>query len=144
AILVSGELPLPLAVVSAMAFVLSYFVGERAAGRGRVVWNTGIVAALLYLSVNVVVGALDIVIATSVFAMLLGLHRLFNRRTVADSAYLRLTSLLLISGGAALSGELSFGVCFLVFAVASVWSLTLSHLRSEMEDEAVQNHVADG
>lgn len=144
AILVSGELPVLLAVVSAVAFVVSYFVGERVAGRGRVVWNTGIVAALVYLSVNVVVGALDIVIATSAFAMILGLHRLFNRRTVGDYAYLHLTSLLMISGGAALSGELSFGVCFLVFAVASVWSLTLSHLRSEIEDEAVQNHVADG
>lgn len=144
AILISGEIPLPLAVISALAFVVSYFVGERVAGRGRVVWNTGIVAALIYLAVNVVVGALDIVIATSAFAMILALHRLFNRRSVADYAYLHLTSLLMIAGGAALSGELSFGFCFLVFAVASVWSLTLSHLRSEIEDEAVQNHVADG
>lgn len=144
AIWVSGEIPVPFALVGLVGFVLSYFVGERTAGRGRIVWNTGIVAALIYFAVKVVVGAMDVVIATTVFAMLLAIHRLFNRRTISDYGYLHLTSLLMIAGGAALSGELAFGVCFLVFAVTTVWSLTLTHLRSEIEDEAVANHVADG
>lgn len=144
AIWVSGEIPVPFAWVGLVGFVVSYFVGERTAGRGRIVWNTGIVAALVYFAVNVFVGTMDVVIATTVFAMLLAIHRLFNRRTIQDYGYLHLTSLLMIAGGAALSGELAFGVCFLVFAVATVWSLTLTHLRSEIEDEAVANHVADG
>lgn len=143
AIWVSGEIPVPFALVGLVGFVLSYFVGERTAGRGRIVWNTAIVAALVYFTVNVVVGSMDVVIATTVFAMLLAIHRLFNRRTIQDYAYLHLTSLLMIAGGAALSGELAFGVSFLVFAVATVWSLTLTHLRSEIEDEALANHVVD-
>lgn len=143
AIWVSGEIPVLFALVGLVGFVVSYFVGERTAGRGRVVWNTGIVAALIYFAVSVAFGAMDIVIATTVFAMLLAIHRLFNRRAISDYGYLHLTSLLMVAGGAALSGELAFGMSFLVFAVTMVWSLTLTHLRSEIEDEAAANHVPD-
>lgn len=144
AILVSGEIPALFAFVGLVGFVVSYFVGERTAGRGRVVWNTGIAAALVYFVTSVVLGVMDVVIATTVFAMLLAIHRLFNRRSISDYGYLHLTSLLMVAGGAALSGDLAFGVCFLIFAVTTVWSLTLTHLRSEIEEEAAANHVPDG
>jgi transglutaminase-like putative cysteine protease len=144
AVLVSGELSRPVTVVVLIAFVAAYFVGERVAGQGVVAWNVGIVAALVWLGANVAIGASDIIVATSTFAVLLVIHRLFNRRGVRDYALLHLISLLMIAGGAALSAELAFGLAFLVFAVASTWSLTLTLLRAEIEEEARANQVSDG
>lgn len=143
-ILLSGEIATPVAVVVVVAFVAAYFVGERVAGQGAVAWNVGLAAALVWLVANVVLGLTDIVVATSTFALLLSIHRLFNRRGVRDYAYVHLTSLLMIAGGAALSAELAFGLAFLVFAIASTWSMTLTLLRGEIEDEARANQAADG
>lgn len=144
AILVSGELSTPIAVAALAAFVVSFFLGERTAGRATILWNGGVLAAFSYLLFAVVIGRLDVVVASSIFAVLLSLNRLFNRRGVRDYALVHLTALLMIAGGAALSAELAFAVCFLVFGIASTWSLTLTQLRAEIEDEAQSNHVADG
>lgn len=144
AILVSGEVPPVLAGAIVIAFFSSMFFGERLAGKGSVVWNVALVGAMLYFGVAVFTGVLDAVLASSLFAILLAIHRLFNRRGVRDYAQVHLSALLMIAGGAALSAELAFGVAFVVFAVASTWSLTLTQLRAEIEDDAKQNQVPDG
>ncbi len=144
AILSSGEIPTAIGAFALAAFLLSYLVGERTAGRATVVWTVGIIGAFAYLAVAALTGAVDIVIATSIFAMVIALHRLYNRRGVRDYALVHLTALLMIAGGSALSAELAFGVSFLVFAVSATWSLTLTYLRQEIEEEAAQNRVPDG
>lgn len=144
ALLVSGEIPAPLAWVSVAAFGLSWLLGERIAGQGVLLWNTGLLVALLYLGLGVFTGSYDPVVAACIFALLLSLNRLFNRRTVRDYSFINLAALLMIAGGAALTGDLLYGLCFVVFAVASTWSMTLTLLRKEIEDEAAQNRIADG
>lgn len=143
-VLLSGEVPAPLVAFVVLAFVLSYVVGERTAGRASLAWNLGIIGSFVYLAVAVFTAAVDIVLATSIFVMLVALHRLYNRRAVRDYGFVHLTSLLLVAGGSALSAELAFGGCFLVFAVGCTWSLTLTHLRQEIEEEAAHNRVPDG
>lgn len=143
-ILISGEIAPPLIVAAVIAFVMAFVLGERMAGRGTWLWNSAVIIAFVYLGVGVAFGSMDVVVATSTFALLLSLNRLFNRRGVGDYGGVHLTSLLMIAGGAALSSELAFGLCFLVFAVAGTWSLTLTQLRHEIEDEARANRVADG
>jgi transglutaminase-like putative cysteine protease len=132
-VLSSGEVPARLAAAIAAAFVLSYFVGERTAGRAVAAWNVGLIGSLGYIGVNVATGRADLVLAASVFIMLVALHRLFNRSSVRDYAFVHLASLLMLAGGAALSSELAFGLSFVVFALAASWSLTLTLLRGEAE-----------
>jgi transglutaminase-like putative cysteine protease len=143
-VFISGEIPLPVSLLAAGAYVLSYFFGERTAGKGTVPWNVGIIAVMIYLAVAVFVNQIDLVLAASIFAVLLVINRLFNRATVRDYASLHLTMLMAISGGAALSLEMAFGVAFLIFAVTATWSLTLTLLRGEIEEEARSNRITDG
>ncbi len=132
-ILLSGEVPAPVTAIASLAFVLSYLVGERTAGQLSAVWATAILGSLVFLGFQVLAGGVDIVLATCIFAMLVALHRLFNRRSVHDYAFLHLFGLLMIAGGSTLSETLAFGGSFAIFAVATTWSLTLTHLRTEVE-----------
>lgn len=144
ALLVSGEIPAPLAWVSVLAFFISWVLGERVAGKGTFLWNAGLLIALVYLAFGVFMGSYDPVVAACIFALLLAINRLFNRRTVRDYTLVNLSALLMIAGGAALTGDLAYGLCFAVFAVAATWSLTLTLLRQEIEDEAEKNRIVDG
>jgi transglutaminase-like putative cysteine protease len=145
AIFVSGELPLPLTLVAAIAFVGSYFAGERLAGRGQWLWRIALVGGFFFLAAQVVVfNTFDLILAASIFAILILTYSLYNRETTKDYSRVHLGALLCISGGAALSADLAFGASFLIFAVATTWSLTLTQLRLEIEDEAKANQVADG
>jgi transglutaminase-like putative cysteine protease len=145
-VLASGELPLPLTVALTAAYLVSYAAGEKFAGRGRWFWNIGLLSALVYLFVFQVVlfGTSDIVAASSTFAVLLLIYALFNRGSVKSYGLVHLAALLSIAGGATLSAELAFGTCFVVFAISSTWSLTLTQLRTEIEEEARHNQIADG
>src|SRR5690606_29821187 len=64
----------------------------------------------------------------------LAASRLLGRRGPADDALLLLSALLMLAGGAALTGDLSYGVAFAAFAVTSTVALCLSHLRRELEE----------
>lgn len=143
-VIMSGEMPLLVSLFAVAAFGVSYFFGERLSGRGTLFWNFAVIAAMLYLGVAVVLSWMDIVLAASIFAVLLLVNRLYNRQSVRDYGSLHLTMLLVISGGAALSADLEFGVAFAVFTIAGCWSLALTLLRTEIEDEARANQVADG
>jgi transglutaminase-like putative cysteine protease len=143
-VIMSGEIPLPFSAFAVLAFALSYFLGERISGRGTLLWNIAVVGAMIYLGVSVGLGSMDLVLAASIFAVVLLINRLFNRKNVKDYGSLHLTLLLVISGGAALSADLEFGIAFFVFAITGTWSMTLTLLRSEIEDEAKANQIADG
>lgn len=138
AVISSGEVPPALALAIGAAYAASFVVGERTAGRGVAAWNVGLIGALGYLALNVVTGQSDLVLAASIFLMLVALHRLYNRRSVGDYAFLHLASLLMLAAGAALSSQVVYGACFLTFAVSMGWSVTLTLLRQEIESEGVR------
>src|SRR5207248_11474866 len=52
-------------------------------------------------------------------------------------------SFLMLVAGAALSSELSYAACFLAYVVFATWTLTLFHLRREMEENYLLKH-SDG
>jgi transglutaminase-like putative cysteine protease len=54
-----------------------------------------------------------------------------------------LLAFLMLVAGSVLNPDLTYGLCFLGFVIASTWALTLFHLRREMEDNLLVKHAAD-
>ncbi|HEY0839378.1 MAG TPA: DUF3488 and transglutaminase-like domain-containing protein, partial [Vulgatibacter sp.] len=130
---ISGELA---------GWAMAIFVGAAAVnlalreGVARVFRNGANVLALGALAVlvlQVFLGQTGIIVAAPTFAVVLAASRLLGRRGPADDALLLLAALLMLAGGAALTGELAYGLCFAAFAVAGTVSLCLTHLRREAE-----------
>ncbi|MFY0567977.1 transglutaminase TgpA family protein [Archangium lansingense] len=81
-------------------------------------------AGALYLAVAA--GQMDLVVAACSFAGFVASQRLLSETSPSTDGQVLLAGLLMIAGGAALSGELLFAVCLLVFAVMSSLSLGLA------------------
>ena len=69
---------------------------------------------------------MDLVVAACSFAGLVASQRLLSETSPATDGQVLLAGLLMIAGGAALSGELLFAVCLLAFAVLASLSLGLA------------------
>lgn len=82
------------------------------------------VAGALYLAVAG--GQMDLVVAACSFAGLVASQRLLSETSPSTDGQVLLAGLLMIAGGAALSGELLFAVCLLAFAVLASLSLGLA------------------
>ena len=130
---VSGELGAALLWLFPAALVAAPLLERRIAGRYQWAWTGLLGLALVLQGAQVLAGRLDIVLAASQFAVLLAIHRLWHRGSRRDEWLLLLLSLLLICAGAALSAELLFGVCFVLYSVAATWALALTWLRFEIE-----------
>ena len=70
------------------------------------------------------------------------LNKLWNRRTSSDYLQIYVLSFLMLVAGAALSSNLWYALCFLAYVVFTTWTLTLFHLRREMEDNYLLKHSA--
>ena len=138
---VSGELGtgLVLLFVGALLVALVFQPDTR---RYEWAWTTLLAAAFVVQVAQVITGRLDVVLAAAQFTVLLSIHRLWHRGSRRDEWLLLLLSLLLLCGGAALSAELLFGVCFLVYAVAATWAMGLTWLRFEIESARGPEHAA--
>jgi protein-glutamine gamma-glutamyltransferase len=82
------------------------------------------VAGVLYLAVAA--GQMDLVVAACSFAGMVASQRVLSESSPTTDGQVLLAGLLMIAGGAALSGELLFAVCLLVFAVLASLSLGLA------------------
>ncbi|MFL5309731.1 MAG: transglutaminaseTgpA domain-containing protein [Myxococcales bacterium] len=139
---VSGELGTALVLIFPAALVAAPLLQRRIAGRYGRAWTGLLGLALVFQAAQVVAGRLDIVLAATQFAVLLAVHRLWHRASRRDEWLLLLLSLLLICAGAALSAELLFGLCFLLYSVAGTWALSLTWLRFEIEAARSPEQVA--
>jgi transglutaminase-like putative cysteine protease len=139
---VSGELGIALLALFPAALLAAPLVERYVAGRRQWAWTALLGAALIVQGAQVVTGRLDIVLAATQFAVLLGVHRLWHRGGRRDEQLLLLLSLLLICAGAALSAELLFGLCFLLYSVAATWALALTYLRFEIEEARSPDRAA--
>jgi len=131
-LLISGELP----VLAAFAFV-----GASAAALVRRTESTRhvrtvnaltLLAFALALAAVLVLG-LDVMVVAPTFVVVLAALRLFARKGPGDDALLLLMALMMLAGGAALTGDLSYGLVFAAFAVAGTIALATTHLRREVE-----------
>jgi transglutaminase-like putative cysteine protease len=77
------------------------------------------------------------------FLCFLLVNKLWNRRASRDYLQAYVVSFLMLVAGAALSSELAYAGCFLAYVVFATWTLTLFHLRREMEENYLLKH-ADG
>lgn len=76
-------------------------------------------------------GVMDLVVSACTFAGLVTSHRLLSEPTKGTDQQVQLTSLLMLAGGAALTGEIWYGACLTVFAICSSISLGLSVIEPE-------------
>src|SRR4051794_32191762 len=105
-------------------------------------WTIGSLVALLYSLVAAVLSA-DFLGVGAQFLVWLIVAKAFNRRSARDWQQMYLLAFLMLIAGSVLNPDLTYGVCFLGFVIASTWALTLFHLRREMEDNLLVKHAAD-
>lgn len=75
------------------------------------------------------------------FLVILTVARAFTRKAAKDWQQLYLLAFLMLVAGSVMSGDLLYGLCFLVFVVSTTWTLILFHLRREMEDNFLLKHA---
>jgi transglutaminase-like putative cysteine protease len=130
-----GELsPLALALL-AVGFVASYFA--EGALIHSALWSRGITATLsVLLLVQLVRGfsAQGAWLALSMeFAGWLTVSRLCNRRNAQDHQQIAMLAFVQLIAATVLTTDLAYAALFLAFVIATPWTLTLAHLRAEVE-----------
>jgi transglutaminase-like putative cysteine protease len=110
--------------------------------RWTLLWTIGSIAALGY-SVMTAIVSLDFVGVGAELLIWLIVAKAFNRRAARDWQQMYLLAFLMLVAGSVLNPDLTYGLCFLGFVIASTWALTLLHLRREIEDNLLVKHAAD-
>jgi len=105
-------------------------------------WTAGSILALVYSVVASVLTA-DFLGVGAQFLVWLTVAKAYNRRAARDWQQMYLLAFLMLVAGSVLNPDLTYGLCFLAFVIASTWALTLFHLRREMEDNLLVKHAAD-
>jgi hypothetical protein len=105
-------------------------------------WTIGSIVALVY-SLTMAAITADFLGIGAQFLVWLIVAKAFNRRAARDWQQMYLLAFLMLVAGSVLNADLTYGVCFLGFVIASTWALTLFHLRREMEDNLLVKHAAD-
>jgi hypothetical protein len=132
---VSGQIPLWACGLFALGLVLALTQRRLLSRRGGLaVVVLGLAGLSLYG--GVAAGFFDLVVAACSFAGFITLHRLLSTPAPATDSQVYLTSLLMIAGGAALSGELSFALFLMAFAALASVSLGLSVVQEAMPEGA--------
>jgi protein-glutamine gamma-glutamyltransferase len=122
AVAVSGSVPLPVLVAFPVAFVLSY-LGTRPLASRRTLSVLVLLAVAATLFGWSFFGSLDLVIAAVSFAVLVVSHRLLAEPSPATTRQVLLTSLLVLTGGAAIVGDVLFAAFVLGFIVSASWTM---------------------
>src|SRR5262245_54987776 len=106
------------------------------------IWTVLSIFALVYNVLTAVVTT-DFLGIGAQFLLWLTVATAFHRRAARDWQQMYLLAFLMLVAGSVLNPDLTYGVCFLGFVIASTWALTLFHLRREMEDNLLVKHAAD-
>ena len=105
-------------------------------------WTVLSLLALAYCLVTAIVTG-DFLGVGAQFLVWLIVAKAYNRRAARDWQQMYLLAFLMLVAGSVLNADLTYGLCFLGFVIASTWALTLFHLRREMEDNLLVKHAAD-
>jgi transglutaminase-like putative cysteine protease len=105
------------------------------------VWNIAILGAFGWAVIDGLRG--EVLYAGVRFLCFLIVNKLWNRRGSRDYLQAYVISFLMLVAGAALSSDLSYAGCFVAYVVFATWTLTLFHLRREMEENYLLKH-SDG
>lgn len=143
ALALSRELSLPVLALTAAGIAGSWFAEpQRIALLRRAAWTTTWnVVTLLGFGLAVLEAVRGEVLASGVrFLCLLLVNKLWNRRASRDYLQAYVISFLMLVAGAALSADVTYALCFLLYTIAATWTLTLFHLRREMEENYLVKH----
>jgi transglutaminase-like putative cysteine protease len=105
------------------------------------IWTTASIFALVYSVLTAVVTG-DFLGVGAQFLIWLVVAKAYNRRAARDWQQIYLLSFLMLVAGSVLNADLTYGLCFLGFVIASTWAVTLFHLRREMEENLLIKHAA--
>lgn len=106
------------------------------------VWTIASVFALVYAVLSAILTG-DFLGVGAQFLTWLVIAKAFSRRAARDWQQMYLLAFLMLVAGSVLNPEITYGLCFLGFVIASTWAMTLFHLRREMEDNLLVKHAAD-
>lgn len=128
----TGSVPIPVVATFVLAWLVS-LKGWRPLARRRA-WSAvlllGVAVALFGLSF---LGQLNLVVAAISFAALVTAHRMLSEPSPTTESQVLLASLLLMAGGAALSGELWYGACLLAFGLFASLTMGLAVIEGPEE-----------
>jgi transglutaminase-like putative cysteine protease len=140
----SGELS-PLALVLTVAATIGSWFWE--APRVRLkryapVWAVTSLLVLGYTLLRAFLGG-DFLIVGVEYLLFLLVAKLYNRSACRDYLHIYVLTFLMLVAGTVLNPEITYGVFFLGYVVATTWALILFHLRREMEENFLLRHTED-
>lgn len=149
-LLLTGEIPAGLAGLGLLALLIS--LGQ-VGGYGKAwaifrlshgAWNLLMIAAFVAFAVDLLWISQDLLPAGIHFLILLMVNKLLNLQQRKDFLHLYAISLSELLATAALTVELWYGVVFITYLLAAIWTLLLYHLKSEAEEaEAAHSLTAN-
>jgi hypothetical protein len=122
---VSGQFPVWTVALFCLALGFS-LLGWRLFAKRAKVTALMLLAMAGLLGLSAYTGQLDLVVAACAFAGLLSGHRMLSAPDARTDGQVQLASLLMVAGGAALSGELVFVLFLLAFCVCASLSMGLA------------------
>src|SRR5262249_8046329 len=90
--------------------------------RWAVLWTVGSIIALVYSLLTAIVSA-DFLGVGAEFLIWLIVAKAYNRRSARDWQQMYLLAFLMLVAGSVLNPDLTYGLCFLGFVIASTWAL---------------------
>lgn len=133
---ISGQLAWELLGVGALGFALG-LTGRRPFGDHNLLGGLFLLVAACVAFGSVVLGKADLVVGACSFAALLALQRVLSSPSDTVDTQVNLASLLLVSGGAALTGDLLYAPALAAYAVFSILGMGLGVVeRAAGEDAA--------
>nr|WP_216618245.1 DUF3488 and transglutaminase-like domain-containing protein [Corallococcus carmarthensis] len=133
AMAVSGQLPLWALGVFFGALVLALCDVRLVARHARLSASALLIAAVL-LGLQLTSGAMNAVVAACSFAGLIAAQRMLSAPDAAAEGQTHLTGLLMVAGGAALSGDMTYAMCLIAFGVLASLSLALGVVEAAVPD----------
>jgi protein-glutamine gamma-glutamyltransferase len=144
ALALGNNLSTPVLAVVLLATMISVFLPERR--EASMLWQTAwTVSTFVALGLCIVEFLLrsELVLSTVNFLLFLLVNKLYNRRTGRDYLQLYVVTFMMVVAGSVLNIGISFALLFMVYIVATTWSLILFHLRREMEENYLIKHSSD-
>ncbi|GMU03386.1 hypothetical protein KH5H1_75080 [Corallococcus caeni] len=133
AMAVSGQLPLWALGLFLGALVLA-LCDVRLVARHSRLSALGLLVAAVLLGLQLTSGAMNAVVAACSFAGLIAAQRMLSTPDAAAEGQTHLTGLLMVAGGAALSGDMTYALCLIAFGVLASLSLALGVVEAAVPD----------
>jgi len=141
AVALSPDLSVVTTVLTLAGIGLSWFAepARLRLERYAAAWNIATVIFFFYLIADVVRGE-PVITAGAHFLLFVLVNKLFNRRSSRDYLQAYVVSFLLLVVATTMNNGISYAVCFVGYVLFATWTLTLFHLRREMEENYLLKH----